>query len=695
VRTRAALLAALPVLAALVLPASGQAPPPVLTTLSNRPDMVSGGDVLLEVTVPRGARLASLTLGRRDVTGMVRRSSAGRWRGLVTGLHDGANSLRARTSSGAAATLVVTNHTLHGPVFAGPQVWPWRCDTASHGLAAPRNRWCETRPLVTWSYFNVVTQHFADYDPASPPPAPLVGTTTTDQGRTVPFVVRVERGVMDRGLYTIAVLRDGWNHKLGSPFGGSCNPRHQQESVDTGPNELQPTLFSVLDPAKLGKGFMVAHNNLGNLGSSCNEVVAAESLMMLKEHVVERYGAIRWTIGYGCSGGSMLQHLIAADYPGLLDGVTPACSFPDVWSTVTESEDCHLLQRVFDADPTWTAAQQAAVTGYQTALSCAAFDKLPVNSTRSWLDPTNAAGCGEGFTAYPNGPRCTVQDYQRALLGTDSRGRAHRPYDNVGVTYGLRAYQQGLITAEQLVTLNERVGGDDIDWRPVPERARADLTGLRNAYLGGRVLDGARLRDVPILDLRGSSNQEIHTDYHSWVVRARLDAANGTHANQVIWLSHPLTVDPVSYARSFFVMDEWLARVAADHRRLARAVKVAQDKPAVATDSCWAAGVQVTDMSVCHLVFPSYGDPRTAAGGPLAGGVLACALKPAVRLAGLTDDQWRRWLRVFRSGVCDWGRPGRGAARARPWTSYAAGPPVGDDSGATAAAGLPRRRTTR
>lgn len=646
----------------------------MLSTISNRPDLISGGDALVEVVVPRGTRLASLEVGQRAVT--LRRVDATHWHGLVTGLVVGRNRLVARTSAGGSATLVVTNHPAHGPVLAGPQVWPWRCDTASHGLAAPRNRWCETAPVISYAYFNVVTRHFADYDPTDPPPAPLVGTTTTDRGETVPFVVQVEKGVMDRGLYTVAVLVKGWNHKLGSPFGGSCNPRHQQEGVDTGPNELQPTLFSVLDPDKLGKGFMVAHNNLGNLGSNCNEVVAAESLMMLKEHIVERYGEIRWTIGYGCSGGSMLQHLIAADYPGLLDGIVPACSFPDVWSTITESEDCHLLERVFDADPTWTPVQRAAVTGYQTPLSCAAFDKLPVNSTKSWLDPTNAAGCGDEITAYPHGPRCTVQDYQAALLGRDRRGFAHRPYDNVGVTYGLRAYLAGTITAEQLVRLNEQVGGDDIDWKHTTSRTRAHPVGLRNAYLGGRVLDGHRLVDVPILDLRGTSNQEIHTDHHSWVVRARLDEANGTHANQVIWTSHPVTVDPVAYAQSFLVMDDWLARVARDRRPVPRAVKVAQDRPPAAVDSCFAAGRQVTDLTLCGTAFPWYGDPRIAAGGTLAGGVLACALTPPVRYAGLSDTQWRRWRGVFPHGVCDPTRPGRGQARTVPWTSYADGPPV-------------------
>jgi hypothetical protein len=642
-------------LAAAMTPAQATANP-TISTLSNRPDMISGGDVLVGIHLPAGSRLRDVRAGNRDVTRVFRNG-----RGLVTGLPLGRTVLTARTTSGASASVTVTNHPLSGPVFAGRQVQPWVCDTEAHGLGPPRDKACSTPAVMTYVYKNVLTGRFADYDSTTNPL--LVATTTTDQGKHLPFVVRVEKGVMDRGLYTIASLVGGWNGKVGSPFGGSCNPRHQQEPVDTGPNELQPTLFSVLDEPKLAKGFLIAHNNLGNLGSDCNEVVAAESLMMLKEHIVETRGPIRWTIGYGCSGGSMLQHLIAADYPGLLDGIIPACSFPDIWSTITESEDCHLLNRVFDADPTWQPHQRAAVSGYQTAASCLAFDKLPFNSTQSWLDPANAAGCGDQV---PVGPRCTVQDYQVALLGRRADGKANRPYDNVGVTYGLRAFEAGTISAEQLVRLNEQIGSDDIDWKPQAARVRG--TGLRAAYQGGRILDGRRLADVPILDLRGSSSLEIHTDYHSWAVRARLDAANGDHDNQVVWTSHPLTVDPFVQARSFFVMDEWVSRIAADKRRLPYGSKVRLDKPV--SDACFLAGREITDMTVCGRLFPYYGDPRIAAGGRLAGGVLACALKPATRLAGMSDDQWSRWRRVFPTGVCDYARAGLDQLPAVAWSRY-------------------------
>ena len=43
-------------------------------------------------------------------------------------------------------------------------------------------------------------------------------------------------------------------------------------------------------------------------------------MMMVKERFIERFGVPDHTIGWGASGGSVQQHLIAQNYPGLLDG---------------------------------------------------------------------------------------------------------------------------------------------------------------------------------------------------------------------------------------------------------------------------------------------------------------------------------------------------------------------------------------
>jgi hypothetical protein len=55
---------------------------------------------------------------------------------------------------------------------------------------------------------STATHQFTPYDPANPPAEGLVATTTTDQGVTVPYIVRTERGTEDRGIYDVAVLDD-------------------------------------------------------------------------------------------------------------------------------------------------------------------------------------------------------------------------------------------------------------------------------------------------------------------------------------------------------------------------------------------------------------------------------------------------------------------------------------------------------
>jgi len=81
-----------------------------------------------------------------------------------------------------------------------------------------------------------------------------------------------------------------------------------------------------------------------------------------------------------------------------------------------------------------------------------------------------------------------------------------------------------------------------------------------------------------------------------------------------------------------------------------------------------------------------YGDPRTAAGGPSTGDVIACGLAPLDEVdadLGLTDDQLSRLRVVFPRGVCDWTQPGRGSGTTGlPWRWWSQEPGVpGADPG--------------
>jgi hypothetical protein len=81
--------------------------------------------------------------------------------------------------------------------------------------------------------------------------------------------------------------------------------------------------------------------------------------------------------------------------------------------------------------------------------------------------------------------------------------RALQAGDNVGIQYGLKALQSGATTAEEFVTLNERIGGFDADSNRIPARTVADLPALDIAYRAGIVSSGKNLGKLPILDSRG------------------------------------------------------------------------------------------------------------------------------------------------------------------------------------------------
>ena len=164
-----------------------------------------------------------------------------------------------------------------------------------------------------------------------------------------------------------------------------------------------------------------------------------------------------------------------------------------------------------------------------------------------------------------------MQDYQSAIWGfRPSDGFARSPYSNVGLQYGLSALAAGTITPDQFVALNQSVGGTDIDLNFTAARTAPDLVAQSIAYRTGQVTNGTELANVPIIDLRGSEHlfDDIHTDYHSYVMRARLDAANGGHGNQLIWTWDAALVPtniapPPSIAlKSFLTMD----KLALDHR---------------------------------------------------------------------------------------------------------------------------------
>lgn len=680
-----------------------------IEVLSNRADLVSGGDALVEVNGADPAAVARVDVDGRDVTGSFAVRPNGRFQALLTGLKLGGNVVTVRLKDGSGARITIQNHPIGGPVFSGAQTQPWLCRTVEAGLGPAMDAQCNVPAKVSYLYksSNPLKLGLQPYDTASPPLD--VAMANTDHAGPVPFIVRLERGVINRGIYEYLVLSDPrqpsqpwqpqktWNGKLYWSFGGDCKPNHVQPAPLTAMTDV--TGGSARLEAVLARGFATAASGLTNLGSNCNSVVSAEAVMMIKERIAETLGPIRYTMSEGASGGSMQQHWHVSNYPGLLDGIQPSASYPDIWQTLKEAEDCHLLNRYFrEVSPhLWAVtAQQDAVTGYAAPTTCASLWANPavgqVSYAKTWLDPDNAEACGlpvelvYNALTNPQGVRCTLQDYMGSVFGLrSSDGFAHYPYDNVGVQYGLVALNSLQITPEQFVDLNEKVGGLDIDWNNGPQRSAADLAAIQTMYRAGLVTSGAEADKVPIIDLRGTSNYEIHTDIHSYSMRARLQKANGHADNQVIWSSiPPLAPDAdatdgsvLSTPESFELLDTWLSAIKADTSTATLEEKVRRNKPATAVDACWIAGVKVTDMQKCRAAFPYYATPRIAAGGHVADDIVKCQLKPLDRSdyqVQFSDEQWQRLLRAFPDGVCDYSKPGVGEQPSIPWMGFAGGP---------------------
>ncbi|MGH9855822.1 MAG: DUF6351 family protein, partial [Blastocatellia bacterium] len=183
-----------------------------IKTLSSRPDLVSGGDALVEVKAPAGAQLnqLTLTLNGQDVTNRLRLdATSGGFRGLINGMVVGENTLIAKIKSpkAAQASLKITNYPITGPILSGPHLTPYECRTVESGLGQPLDANCSAKQKVEYFYRASNNTFKPLADPTGPRPSDLINTTTND-GKTVPYIVRVDSGTINRTIYRIAILDD-------------------------------------------------------------------------------------------------------------------------------------------------------------------------------------------------------------------------------------------------------------------------------------------------------------------------------------------------------------------------------------------------------------------------------------------------------------------------------------------------------
>jgi Tannase-like family of unknown function (DUF6351) len=663
-----------------------------IKVLSTRADLVSGNEALVALVLPPGAPPSDVrvTLGGRDVTSQFAMRPNGKFEALLTGLTPGPNTLRAQLPNGYGATLEITDHPIGGPVFSGPQIQPWLCQTSAV------DKQCDQPPAYSYFYMPAGLPNqgvgnggvasaslLQPYDPSNPPPAGTIASTTTTDGVTVPFIVREETGYIDRDQYSIATLwqpgkpwqpwapQQQFNGRLVIFHGASCDTTYGTGSTP-----------SVLDPQVLGAGFVTMSNALDNAGHNCNLLTQAESLEMTKEHVIDSYGELRWTIGSGCSGGSLVQQQVANAYPGIYQGITPQCSFTDAWSSAMEYIDYYGLLKYFtdpsrwDPGTVWTPVQISAVLDHPNVANPITFTNvIPNSGNPSRSCPDVPASQVYNAQSNPHGVRCTLQDYMVNLFGRRPQdGFANRPFGDTGIQYGLEGLRSGALSAAQFVDLNSHLGGYDIDLNPTKGRTAPDLVGLARAYRSGAVDTASNLNQVAIIDLRGPDPGAFHDVYRTYAMRDRLLRNFGTAANQVLWRGQvPLLGDPAFADQAIFAMDKWLARVDADRRTVPLPEKIIEDKPGTLADRCTDGAGHDIPSEVCDETVAAYGTPRFAADEPHTDDVLQCQLKPLRRddyNVSFTDAQWARLQQTFPDGVCDYSKPGVEQQPTVPWLTY-------------------------
>jgi hypothetical protein len=422
-------------------------------------------------------------------------------------------------------------------------------------------------------------------------------------------------------------------------------------------------------------------------------------MIMAKALAIKRFGTVRYTIGTGCSGGSLAEQWVANAYPGLYQGILPTCSFPDAYSTATQFLDYHLLLAYF-SDPgrwdigsgaVWSPTQMGDVLGGPDGYVNAQVSDNAQFHVAVPTDPCAGVTDAQRYDpdTNPGGTRCTIQDAAINIFGPEekkfwtaqetavNRGFVRLPVDNVGVQYGLKTLLAGGITPAQFVDLNVKAGGADIDTNPTEERLdNGNSASLGRAYRSGLVNEANNLDQVAIIDCRGPNPGLFHDAYRAFAVRARLDREHGTHANQVIWEGPvPLLGDAGCELASFLAMDDWLHAIEADKGPGGLAAKVIRNKPADVTDRCYdGTGHQLTSTLCPDAVVPVEATPRMVAGDSLTTDNNKCRLKPLVASdypgVVFTPTQWSTLQGLYPDGVCDFTKPGVAQTDTVGWLTY-------------------------
>ena len=503
----------------------------------------------------------------------------------------------------------------------------------------------------------------------------------------------------NRFLYSIAMLvpfeevlsgagqdgdfsHDHWNRRLLFSFDGGVAIGHSQGPLSTSSGTFDEAM-------RLGHGVLYTSGTRTN--THYNLLLGGRTAMEAKDIFIADHGEPRYTVGIGGSGGAIQQYVYGQNQPGLLDAAIPLYSYPDMTTQTIHIGDCELLEHymdVIDADnPRWRDWDQRKIVEGLNTLAGFTSDwqeRLGADGStecvEGWRGSTPLAtnptfGFADGMDdiiqipeyldeiltkalagepAYPDDfpdlgrllrqsenpdewVEWTHWDDVREVYGTDpATGLARVPWDNVGIQYGLRAVADGLLTPQEFMDLNARIGswnepeeavlescglievllgaelaafaglvglceGAELDAysarqmtfsldsnQPAPRR-EGDVDAIRSAHDSGLVFSGDLPRQIPVIDARHYLEHELdmHNSHQSFAARARIGRAQGHADNQLIWwLDARPSIDEAATTEllqnGFRVMDEWLLNIESHPSG-----DVVASRPDAAVDTCW------------------------------------------------------------------------------------------------------------
>ncbi len=469
-----------------------------IDVLSSPPDQISGGDARISIEAPLLVPLSRvrITLDGADVTGDFERVR-GEWRtleGVVDDLPDGDAKLQVSHRTwgwlGVKTSLTLTNHPISGPIFSGPQQYPFLCsdagDRGNAELGPAIDADCSVDTVVSFKYRST-DGALKDYDPAAPRPADMAQTTTLD-GDVVDYIVRWERGTINRFIYSIAMLSPE-SQDADAPDLSAWNDRviyHFQGGVGIGHYQGDPSRSRMFYEYGLDNGYAVIYSTGTKTGEHYNLEVGGETAIMVKDRFVSGYGNPDYTVGVGGSGGGPTDHLATLERTGLIDAAIPQYSYPDMVTQTIHVGDCELLERWIDLELLGGSTKWADWNSREWLEGMNATNDV-ANPAAAVMPPGYPFGASECTNAwrglsplalnpnYGTAPGISPEDQVSTewthfgdainVYGVAADGFANRTWDNVGVQYGLEALVDGNITTDEFVRLNAQAGG----WKNEPE----------------------------------------------------------------------------------------------------------------------------------------------------------------------------------------------------------------------------------